>query len=220
MAEKRSDMSQEGGREKGNTKGGCTVRGVLVGCIPFVAGLVLALIVGWWVYPTLLFAKKEQPIAFNHQVHLVKAGMACSDCHTLRDDGSFRGVPTTAECATCHSAVQGNSPNEKRFVEEYVKQGKEVPWFIYQKQPANVYFSHAAHSIESCNTCHDFAPMELCSLCHIDVARTTTPPPGYENRLTGYSADTMKMDRCERCHAYPDHLNKTNANNACFVCHK
>jgi len=221
MSEKQNGPSAgKDGHKKDANAQSCTLCRCLIGCIPFVAGIALAMVLGWWVYPTLLFAEKEQPVAFNHQVHLVKNGMACSDCHTLRDDGSFRGLPTTADCAACHSTLQSSSEAEKNFVENYVKQGKEVPWRIHQWQPDNVYFSHAAHSVDSCNTCHDFAPMELCSLCHIDVARTDSAPPVFENRLTGYSKTTMKMDRCERCHAQPDHLRDTNANNACFVCHK
>ena len=220
MAEIQKDASSTENGQGQNNKPTCTACTVVVSCIPFVAGIALALVIGWWVYPTLLFAERQQPIAFNHQVHLVKNGMACSDCHTLRDDGSYRGLPTTADCATCHSSVQGNSATEKRFVEDYVQKGKEVPWLVYQWQPDNVFFSHAAHSVESCNTCHDFTTTELCNLCHLDLASTTTPPPFFENRITGYSKTTMKMNLCERCHAYPDHLNDTNANNSCFVCHK
>ena len=217
MAEKRNDTSA--GLEDAKP-GNCTMRDCLIGCIPVMAGLAVALVIGWWVYPQLLFAKRQQPVAFNHQVHLVKSGMACSDCHTLRDDGSFRGLPSTADCATCHSSAQGNSPQEKKFIEDYVANGLEVPWLVRQKQPANVYFSHAAHSVDNCNACHDFAPKELCNLCHVDVTRVTATLPVFENRLTGYSSTTMKMNRCESCHAYPDHLRDTDANNACFVCHK
>jgi hypothetical protein len=217
MAEERNDTSPGGEDVK---PGSCTARNCLVACIPFVVGLAAALVIGWWIYPALLFAERHQPVDFNHQAHLVKLGMACSDCHTLRDDGSFRGLPTTSECATCHSGVQSDSPREKKFIDDYVAKGRELPWRVRQKQPANVYFSHAAHSVDNCNACHDFATAELCNLCHVDVARTTNSLPVFENRMTGYSAATMKMDRCESCHAQPDHLRDTSANNACFVCHK
>ena len=217
MVEKRNDTSPDLENAKAGT---CTVRDCLIGGIPFVAGLVMALALGWWVYPALLFAERQQPVAFNHQAHLVKNGMACSDCHTLRDDGSFRGLPSTADCASCHASAQGNSPQEKKFIEDYVGKGREVPWLVHQKQPANVYFSHAAHAVSGCNACHDFAPKELCNLCHVDVSLTTAAPPVFENRMTGYSLTTMKMDQCERCHAHPDHLRGTDASNACFVCHK
>ncbi len=194
----------------------CCIKAV----IPFVLGLGLALAFGWLVFPNLLYTKNEQPIEFNHQIHLAKADMSCTDCHTLRDDGSFSGFPSIEVCATCHSEPIGESEKEKNFITEYVQNGVEVPWLAYQKQPDNVYFSHAAHSMESCNTCHDFTPVELCSLCHIDVVNAETLPPQYRDWITGYSKDTMTMDACERCHAHPEHLGPTDANNACFVCHK
>ena len=128
--------------------------------------------------------------------------MACEDCHAFREDGSYAGMPTNANCVGCHEDVQGEDPDEARYVTEYVQQEKEVEWLGYQKQPDNVYFSHIAHKELDCTTCHP------------DVANMSTPPVYYENRLSGYSKDTMKMWQCEECHA------KSGASNACFVCHK
>jgi hypothetical protein len=97
---------------------------------------------------------------------------------------------------------------------------KEVDWHIYQMQPDNVFFSHAAHSMDKCGECHAFSESELCSNCHPDVAQSESPPVYYENRLTKYSKQTMKMWQCEECHVIMDHWDFTNANNACFTCHK
>jgi hypothetical protein len=146
--------------------------------------------------------------------------MACSDCHYFREDGTFAGLPTTEECASCHTDVMGSDPEEERYVEEYVTPGKEVKWLVYQMQPDNVFFSHAAHSEETCNQCHDFSTRELCNQCHPDVAGMDDPPVYKENKLTKYSSETMKMWECERCHAHPDHYGVTRSSNACFVCHK
>jgi hypothetical protein len=63
----------------------------------------------------------------------------------------------------------------------------------------NVYFSHIAHKDKF-----------ECNACHPDVAKIA-PHMYYENRLSGYSKDTMKMWQCEECHA------KNGASNACFV---
>lgn len=170
-----------------------------------VLGLVGSLLFGWVVYPQLIYSKKLQPVAFNHKVHMENAGMACTDCHSYRKDGSFKGLPTTADCAQCHADVTGGkTPGEKaidEFVKEYVQKNKEVPWLVYQYQPDNVYFSHLAHE--------GFA----CTSCHPDVAKTTTPPAYYENRLSGYSNVTMRMWQCERCHA------ELQVANGCYVCH-
>lgn len=187
---------------------------------PFFLGLVVALIFGWWVFPQLLYSEKQQPISFSHKVHMEDADMECSDCHYFREDGSFSGFPTTESCADCHSDMLGEDPEEAKFIEEYVNTGKEVKWEVYQYQPDNVFFSHAAHSLENCNQCHDFETVDLCNQCHPNVAETDTPPVLKENRLTGYSKGTMKMWECERCHAHPDHYGVTRSSNACYVCHK
>lgn len=193
------------------------------GAAPFFVGLVVALILGWWVFPQVLYSAKEQPIRFSHKVHMEDAGMECSQCHFFREDGSYAGLPTTESCAECHSFPMGEDPEEAKFIEEYVNTGKEVEWYVYNYQPDNVFFSHAAHSLENCNMCHGFEEDELCSNCHPSMAENDTPPTYYENKLTKYSKFTeqnMKMWQCERCHAHPDHYEVTRSSNACYVCHK
>ena len=168
-------------------------------------GFVGALVVGWGIFPKMLYSQKTQPIRFSHTVH-TQLGIECEQCHHLGPDGRFAGLPSTESCAECHGEETGDtSANGKeidKFVKDYVKTGRQVPWLVYQYQPDNVFFSHAAHKGFECTK------------CHLDVAKTDTPPPYYENRLSGYSKDTMKMWECERCHA------SMGTSNACFVCHK
>ncbi|MDY0274323.1 MAG: menaquinone reductase multiheme cytochrome c subunit QrcA [Desulfomicrobium sp.] len=170
--------------------------------LPFLIGLVASIVLGWWGFPKVLYSQKTQPIRFDHIVHVEDQGMECEDCHAFRDDGSFTGLPTNANCVDCHEDVQGDDPDEALFVAEYVEKEREVEWLVYQKQPDNAYFSHIAHKDIECINCHP------------DVANMSTPPVYFENRLTGYSKDTMKMWQCERCHA------QRGTSNACFVCHK
>ena len=208
--------------------GTINVRAIFRNLSPVVAGMALALVLGWFVLPDLMFVKKTQPVNFNHVLHAEKTKKSCADCHSLREDGSFQGLPGIAVCAECHTKPQGSGAAEAAFRKDYVLEGREVPWLVYQKQPDNVFFSHAAHTVDNCNKCHSFKPAELCSLCHPNVAAKRTLPPVEVNWMTGYSKDTMKMNVCERCHAHPRHLAAnntpekptTNANNACFVCHK
>lgn len=189
---------------------------------PFVAGLAAALALGWWVLPNLMKIEKEQPIAFSHTEHVKKQGMYCEQCHFVRADGTYSGAPSTAECATCHFTVIGRNPEEARFVNEYVRTGREIKdeWLIYQKQPDNVFFSHAIHLSAAKSASGPEETAKFCSTCHIDVASTDVPPVYRENRLSGYSENTMLMWGCERCHA--EHMAKgdTAASNACFTCHK
>ncbi len=188
----------------------------------FIVGLVIALILGWWVLPNLMKSEKRQPIAFSHVEHVQKQGMECSSCHFVRTDGTFSGVPSTADCAQCHFTILGKNPEEARFVREYVQTGREIKgeWIIYQKQPDNVFFSHALHLSPIIKTKGAEEANKLCVRCHLNVAETDIPPVFRGNRLSGYSENTMLMWGCERCHA--EHMAKgnTNASNACFTCHK
>lgn len=171
--------------------------------LPFLVGLVASIVLGWWGFPKVLYSQKNQPIRFDHVVHVDNQAMECDACHSFRKDGSFAGLPTNANCIECHSEIQGEDPEEARYVNDFVKKGKEVEWLVYQTQPDNVYFSHIAHK----------GKFE-CTKCHLDMANAKTPPVYYENRLSGYSKNTMKMWQCEECHA------QNHASNACFVCHK
>lgn len=168
-------------------------------------GFVGSLVVGWVIFPKVLYSQKTQPIRFSHTVH-AEQGLTCEQCHHLGPDGRFAGLPSTESCAECHADETGeNTPSGKeidKFVKQYVKTGAQVPWLVYQYQPDNVFFSHAAHK--------GFA----CTQCHPDVAKMDNPPAYYQNRLSGYSKDTMKMWQCERCHA------SMGTSNACYVCHK
>lgn len=195
------------------------------GWVAFAVGLVLALILGWRVFPSLMQKELTQPIAFNHQLHLKEYGISCSECHIMQGTGNFVGLPSTETCAVCHFEPQGSSAEEAKLINDYIKPGREIrsEWLIYQKQPDNVFFSHSAHYLANCTRCHEtkFATQEaLCIRCHLPMHEMTTPPVYRENRLSGYSEHTMIMWECESCHAQPEHLERSAANNACFVCHK
>lgn len=218
------------------------------GIVPFLIGILVALSFGWWVFPDLMWSKKEQPFFFSHKAHVEDAGMTCDSCHTFRADGSFTGIPSVQECANCHADLdsmqiadadtperEAAQKREAAFITDYVLTGKEVSWKVHQKQPDNVFFSHAAH-FKKCYSCHltmqgqlnlgtPENPEKLCKTCHLSLAELDKNTPVQENILTGYSRTTKKMWECERCHAHPGHFSnngkgRTNANNACYTCHK
>ncbi len=171
----------------------------------FVAGLVLALAGGWLGFPRLLFARAEQPLRFSHKTHAAVAS-GCADCHPIGEDGRFAGIPRVDTCATCHAEPQGQSPDEKRLVEEYVKPGREIPWLVYSRQPDNVRFPHAVH-VKRAGI--------ACERCHGAHGESDALPALETNRITGYSRDLTTMSDCESCHA-----RKLPGRTACLACHK
>jgi menaquinone reductase, multiheme cytochrome c subunit len=193
----------------------------------FIIGFVASLIIGWVVFPKLLYSQKTQPFDFNHALHLESVSDGCESCHIFRDDGTYAGVPSNAQCIGCHEEVQGDSPDEKIFVDEYISKEREVPWFVYSKQPDCVFFSHTAHVKK--------AGME-CESCHGHIGESTSLKIYEENRITGYSRDIwgkniagvkrdpwdrMKMDDCAECHEKAGKKSSVQTDKeACFVCHK
>ena len=173
----------------------------------FIFGFVVSLIVGWVIFPELLYSRKPQPINFNHALHNELVEEGCESCHYFREDGSFSGVPKLSECVECHEEVNGTDPEEEKFVTQYVATGTEVPWLIYSKQPQCVFFSHAAHVKASKMDCVE---------CHGHHGESSETRDYERNRLTGYSRDIwgrniagikknswdrMKMNDCADCHA-------------------
>lgn len=193
------------------------------GFLAFLVGFAALQVVGWFLFPMVLYGTKAQPLNFSHKVHSENAGMSCEDCHYFRDDGTYAGIPGVAKCKECHESQITESPNEAKLVKEYIEPGKEIPWLVYARQPDCVYFSHAPHV--------KLAGME-CTTCHGHHGETDKLRPYEFNRLTKYSrdiwgkhfsgfafqkknqSDSMKMDDCGDCHK------KKHTSNACFVCHK
>jgi hypothetical protein len=177
---------------------------------------------GFWATPQILYAEKPQPFQFSHKLHMEQVDDECNSCHSFREDGSFSGIPSKKVCMECHEEdPMGDTPEEKVFTEQYIKENKPIPWQVYSRQPPCVFFSHAAHVAN--------AEIE-CAQCHGDHGQTEKLRPYEYNRLTTYSRDIwgpsmlsvilddpplrMKMDDCAKCHR------ENGVRDACFVCHK
>ncbi|MBW2704944.1 MAG: cytochrome c3 family protein [Deltaproteobacteria bacterium] len=194
----------------------------------FILGLVASLVLGWVIFPQLLYSKKEQPVQFNHVLHNELVDDGCESCHFFREDGTYSGVPKLAQCIDCHEEVQGESEEEAKFVNQYVLKEREVPWLVYSRQPDCVFFSHVAHV--------KMGQMD-CVTCHGDVGESESLKPYEANRISGYSRDIwgkniagikfnswdrMKMDDCSECHVR-ENVNQGSVQTlrgGCFVCHK
>jgi hypothetical protein len=170
-------------------------------------GFAVALLCGWVAFPRALYVQRQQPLEFRHKTHAEKSGITqCNDCHALRDDGVFAGLPAAATCAACHAERMGTSKDEAILVDKYIKPGQETPWLVYSRQPANAWFSHAIHVRRAALACAE---------CHAAYGESDTARIYELNRISGYSRDIwghsmsrlgrapgdgMKMGDCEDCH--------------------
>lgn len=194
----------------------------------FLLGLAASLVVGWAIFPAVLYSEKQQPINYNHKVHVDNVENSCESCHYFREDGSFSGIPKLEACIECHAEPQGENPEEIKFVETYVYNEKEVPWLVYSRQPDSVFFSHAAH-VKMANL--------DCVTCHGHIGESESSKPYAYNILTALSRDIwgkniagikkntwdrMKMDDCAQCHEETkgNRSSVQTQKEACFVCHK
>jgi len=184
-------------------------------------GVAVALVVGWIGFPRALYVRQSQPVEFLHKTHAEKSGVAdCGECHALREDGAYGGIPAMEKCAGCHSERIGESKAEATLVDSFIKPGRETPWLVYSRQPANVWFSHAIHVKHGGLTCTE---------CHASYGMTDQVKVYEVNRISGYSRDIwghsmsrlrraphegMKMTDCEDCHR------RRNVEVGCLGCHE
>jgi hypothetical protein len=197
-----------------------TKRSSTAGWVMFGVGFVASLIAGWLLFPFVLYGSMDQPLNFNHRVHVANA--SCSDCHAFRTDGTFSGVPGLKKCMSCHSEAQGSTESEKAFMRFWASRYKKDPtlkihWLKYYKQQPCVYFPHVAHVTLKADGGYDPAQ---CATCHGKHGQSARLPVYQYNRLTRVSRRVwgewigggfpflpldpnrrMKMMTCQKCHA-------------------
>ncbi len=134
----------------------------------------------------------EQPIPFNHKLHVSK-GVECKSCHAIKDPGFQAGYPREAVCMGCHAIIKTDSPAIQKLA-QHAKSKSAVPWVKVYKVPEYVWFSHASHVTDA-----GFA----CATCHGEVAE----------REVMFKEKPTNMHSCMACHA------KHKASNGCDFCH-
>ena len=138
----------------------------------------------------------EQPLAFNHRLHVEDLGSDCTDCHLYAETGVRATIPNIEVCADCHEEAQTESEDEARLV-EYIQAVERVPWQKIYRVPDHVYFSHRRHTMLAeiaCETCHgEMGAMET------PMVRPAVP---------------ISMDFCMDCHY------ATETSNDCLLCHR
>ena len=167
-------------------------------------GLAAGLAAGWLGYHKLVSVQVTQPIRFSHSVH-AKQDVPCVTCHMGGPGASFNGFPPISVCAGCHPEPTGGRTEDEREIDklitEYVKKRKQVPWLSLAREPQHVRFIHSPHLGSGCSSCHP------------DMSREDYPELK-QNRISGYTNQTMRMARCRACHV--DSL----AADDCMVCHR
>lgn len=142
----------------------------------------------------------EQPLEFNHALHVGKAKIPCTDCHAGAEKAAHAGLPAISQCLLCHMKPQGDKkePSEKEMeVRRLAAEGSQLRWTQVTRNDAHVYFSHRAHVSIAQLTCE---------ACHGDVGAWETPPAQRNAKLTD-------MQVCLDCHR------KQDAGTGCRVCH-
>ncbi len=137
----------------------------------------------------------EQPIAFNHRLHIEDVGLECKDCHAHYEEETYSGLPEAESCSFCHEEPQGQTAEEKKLA-HILGSGGPIAWNLLFRQPSHVFFSHQMHV--------EVAGLE-CEACHGRFAATERPPTKVEK---------LTMDDCIECHH--DH----GVRDDCTVCHR
>jgi hypothetical protein len=137
--------------------------------------------------------KPEQPVAYDHKVHVVKNQMECADCHQYVDQSEQAGIPSLQFCMDCHESTATDHPEIKKLT-EYWNNKKPVPWVKVHQQPRHIYFSHKRHIKADID----------CTVCHGEVKVMTT----------ARQVRSLEMGWCVTCHREKD------APTDCLACHK
>lgn len=145
----------------------------------------------------------EQPIRYNHNAHVVKAGIDCVKCHSGVTSRARAGLPPDVFCQACHTPPRGNSPEEARLI-KLLASGKPLAWRPVTHLAPYVYFSHRRHV--------GIANIE-CATCHGEMSERTEPPESPFINFNGQSG----MNRCKSCHQAS---HNPYAGTGCVDCHR
>lgn len=159
--------------------------------------------------PTLILNQPRvsppQPIAFDHQVHVERAGISCTFCHRTTDKGMTAGYPEVQQCMFCHQVIsqstlgaQGleaiRATDEIAKVREAWARQEAINWVRVHRMPDHVRFVHEAHIQAGVD----------CAVCHGDVGKMST----------AVQVRQLGMGDCLTCHR------QNNAPTECAICHK
>lgn len=134
----------------------------------------------------------EQPIAFDHRVHVMDNGIQCGMCHRDAAIAPDAGMPSVQECMDCHQVVGAGNPEIDKLRLAASDQ-RAIDWQRIYALPDHVQFDHAAHVQAGVS----------CTACHGNV--------GEMREVT--QKRSLSMSDCVECHR------QTNAPTECAECH-
>jgi hypothetical protein len=160
----------------------------LMGYLAFLAILFLGV-----AYHSYLSVKTpEQPVAFNHRIHVETLGLECDYCHIYAARSKSAGIPAMSTCMECHESAARDNPEVMKLV-KYWENGEPVPWVRVHSLPDHAHFTHKRHVKAGVD----------CTVCHGQVTAMTV----------ARKVKSLKMGWCVSCHR---------ANGApvdCLICH-
>jgi hypothetical protein len=132
-------------------------------------------------------ADGEQPVQYNHKIHVQDLEIACTDCHEGVETRKRAGFPADELCQACHDFADDESSREEARLVELLEAGAGLAWHQVTKLADHVYFSHRRHvALGNID----------CSTCHGNMREQTrpivTPAVSFEGRAG--------MLRCMACH--------------------
>lgn len=139
--------------------------------------------------------RTEQPVEFNHRLHVEDLGLGCTDCHAYYQEETFSGLPAADACSFCHEEAQGEDPEEAKLA-RLLAEGRPLEWQPLFRQPSHVFYSHRRHVA--------VAGLE-CAACHGSIAASESPPR---------TVETLDMDGCIACHE------QQGVDDDCTSCHR
>lgn len=143
----------------------------------------------------------EQPIPFNHNLHVTRGELECDSCHEYVLEEAFAGLPPVKICMRCHKNEDPENPASLKYIQairQAASDGGQIGWVRLYELPRHVYFSHRRHT--------DIGGLD-CKECHGDMAALTAPPPRPVVRA-------LTMEGCIACH------DEKNVDNDCSWCHR
>lgn len=142
----------------------------------------------------------EQPIQFNHSVH-VGFGVQCLYCHPGAWKGTSAGLPTQTKCWGCHQQIPIKNEEQQKLADA-VANNEPIRWVPVFIMPDFVYFNHRPHIAAGLN----------CETCHGEISRQKVAEPRPRLNM-GWCLD------CHRTRAADDEILLTKLTD-CGTCHR